>query len=130
MTIQETINVHLKSAILTSNKEVKDLLRVVIGEFNRIGKIIADEKAISIIKKMIENAKLVGNGSEVTILETYLPKQLNEDQMKMIVAQYAEDKKYTSIKDMGKIMNDFKTDYSGQYDGKVLSDYIKKYFTV
>ncbi len=129
MTIQETINVHLKNAILTSNKEVKDLLRVVIGEFNRVDKVVTDEKATSIIKKMIENAKLIGNGGEVLILETYLPKQLSEDQVKMLVAQLAEDKKYTSIKDMGKIMNDLKVEYAGRYDGKLASNYIKEFFT-
>lgn len=129
MTIQEQINQNLKNAILTSNKEVKDLLRVVIGEFNRIDKVVADEKAMSIIKKMIENAKTVGNEGEVVILEAYLPKQLSDEQLSLVISKIIEDKKYTSIKDMGKVMGDLKSQYSGQYDGKKASDLIKNCFS-
>lgn len=130
MTLQETINLHLKNAILTSNTDLKSLLRVLIGEFNRVDKIVGDEKVVSIIKKMIDNAKLVGNLNEVTILETYLPKQLNEDQLKTLIVQLVEEKKYTSMKDMGKIMSDLKNDFAGQYDGKIASTLIKNHFTV
>ena len=38
MTVQEKINGDLRVAMKESNKEAKDILRVVIGEFNRIGK--------------------------------------------------------------------------------------------
>jgi uncharacterized protein YqeY len=124
MTLQETINLHLKNAILTSNTEVKSLLRVVIGEMNREGKIVADEKVISIVKKMIDNAKIVGNLNEVTILETYLPKQLTEDELNTVISALIYNNNYT-IKDMGKIMGDLKSIYSGKYDGKLASTLIK-----
>lgn len=35
------------------------------------------DKATAILKKMVENAKLVGNMDEVFILEAYLPNQLS-----------------------------------------------------
>lgn len=124
MTLQETINLHLKNAILTSNTEVKSLLRVLIGEMNREGKIVEDEKVISIVKKMIENAKIVGNLNEVSILETYLPKQLTEEQLSGLISALVYNNNYT-IKDMGKIMAELKSKYSGQYDGKLASTIIK-----
>lgn len=130
MTLQETINLHLKNAILTSNTELKSLLRVLIGELNRIDKVVSDEKVMSVVKKMIENAKLIGKPNEVAILETYLPKQFTTDQLKMVIAQLVEDKKYTSIKDMGKIMGDLKNEFNGQYDGKLASDLVKSHFTI
>lgn len=124
MTLQDTINVHLKNAILTSNTEVKSLLRVLIGEMNREGKIVGDEKVISIVKKMIDNAKIVGNLNEVAILETYLPKQLSEEQLSGLISALIYNNNYT-IKDMGKIMAELKGKYSGQYDGKLASTLIK-----
>lgn len=125
MTLQEKIDVHLKNAILTSNTEVKSILRVLIGEMNREGKIIPDERVISIVKKLIENAKILGNHGEISILETYLPKQLSEEQLNALIVALIFENNYT-IKDMGKIMGDLKSKFSGQYDGKLASTLIKE----
>jgi uncharacterized protein YqeY len=139
MRIQEQIDLHLTNAILTSNKEVKSILRVLIGEFNRVDKIVSDEKAISIIKKMVDNAKernmnevdenrRASNFSEISILETYLPKQLSESELKTILEELINSNGYT-LKDMGKIMAFLKATYNGQYDGKLASELIKIVFT-
>jgi len=137
MTIQEQINVDLKSAMLAKNEYKKSILRVLIGEFNRVGKVVDDAKAQSIIKKMVENAtengKLSSKGEsslfEIAILNEYLPKQLTTDQLTMHISQLIEDKGYTSVKDMGKIMGDLKNQFGGQYDGRLASDLIKARFT-
>lgn len=128
-TIQEMINSDLKLAMLQKNENVKSLLRVVIGEFNRVDKIVSDEKAMSIIKKMVENAKMVGNLNEVTILEGYLPKQLSTDELALIIQSIISDNGFSSLKDMGKVMSILKDKYSGRYDGKIASDSIKKYLS-
>lgn len=39
------------------NESVKSLLRVIIGEFNRVGKEISDSEATQILKKMVKNAQ-------------------------------------------------------------------------
>lgn len=128
MTLEQKIANDLKQAMLQKNEAKKSLLRVVIGEFNRKGdgKEIGDAKATDVIKGMIENAKLVNNTDEVLILEEYLPKQLTKDQITMLVQQLIEDYKYTSIKDMGKVMNDLKSGFPGQYDGKLASEIVKE----
>lgn len=125
MTIQEKINQDLKEAMLSKNEPVKSLLRVVIGEFNRVDKILSDEKASSILKKMVDNAKEVGNEGEVVILEKYLPQQLTKDQLTGLVSSIIEDYGYSSMKDMGKIMAALKETHAGQYDGKLASEIIK-----
>lgn len=129
ITLQEEINIHLKNAILTSSTDVKSILRVLIGEFNRIGKTVTDEQVISIVKKMIENAKIIGGQErEIEILSTYLPKQLTEVQLSGIISALIFENNYTS-KDMGKVMASLKATYSGQYDGKLASTLIKDIFT-
>jgi uncharacterized protein YqeY len=125
MTVQEKINGDLRVAMKESNKEAKDILRVVIGEFNRIGKEISDANATSIIKKMVGNANEMNNISEANFLGRYLPKQLTEDQIDMLVSQIIEDESIDSIKGMGKIMNILQKEYAGQYDGKLASTIIK-----
>lgn len=125
ITLQEVINMHLKNAMLTSNTDVKSVLRVLIGEFNRIGKKVTDEQVVSIVKKMVENAKIIGgNEREIEILSTYLPKQLTEDQLSAIITALIFNNNYT-VKDMGAIMGVLKQSYSGQYDGKLASSIIK-----
>jgi len=136
MTIQEQIYIHLKNAILTSSDDVKSILRVVIGEFNRHGKNVSDDKAISIIKKLIDNAKERNvnevndekrkeNLNEINILETYLPQQLSESELRNVITNLKTSNGYTS-KDMGKIMTFLKENFSGSYDGKLASSIAKE----
>lgn len=128
MTLEERIAQDLKQAMLQKNEAKKSLLRVLIGEFNRKGdgKGIGDAKATDVIKGMIENAKLVNNNDEIVILEEYMPKQLTKDQLDMHISQFIEEKKYSSVKDMGKLMNDLKATFPGQYDGKLASELVKE----
>lgn len=128
MSIQEEIHVHLRNAILTSNGEVKSLLRVVIGEMNRQGKVLTNDQVISIIKKMIENAKIIGNQKEIAILETYLPQQLSEDELGGLISALIYANNY-GVKDMGKIMTALKEKYAGRYDGKLASTLAKDLLT-
>ena len=53
MTVQEHIVNDMKIAMREKNVEVRDLLRVVIGEFNREGKEVSDERATAVIKRMV-----------------------------------------------------------------------------
>lgn len=127
MTLQKQISLDLKKAILSKSDDEKNILRVVIGEFNRQGKDISDEAAISTIKKMVENATQQGNREEVLILEKYLPKQIDDVELKKIVLNYFETlNRSVTMKDMGGAMNFLKQNYGGKYDGKTASNLIKE----
>lgn len=126
MTLQKQINEHLKNAILTSNTNLKSILRVLIGEMNRIDKEVSDDKVISIVKKMIENAKLLNNETEVEILSTYLPKQMTADELKVVINHIINYTNLTTKKDMGKIMSLLKTNHGGTYDGKEASSILNQ----
>lgn len=126
MTIQEHIVNDMKIAMREKNVEVRDLLRVVIGEFNREGKDVSDEKATATIKKMVQNAKDQGNDSEATILEVYLPQQMDENELTLIINQIITVNGFDSMKDMGKVMSELKNDHAGQYDGKMASTLVRE----
>lgn len=110
-----------------------DLLGCVIAESSKQDKVPSDEKVISTIRKFIKGAedtlsfmnkmcldspydeiKKCTLNDEVVILDSYLPKQLDEVSIRTIITPF----KGQSI---GVVMKYFKDNYSGQYDGKEVS---------
>ena len=53
---------------------------------------------------------------EITIIQTYMPKQMSEDEAKAAVAAVISAIGASGIKDMGKVMAELKTKFSGQMD--------------
>ena len=126
MTIQEQVKADLKTAMLNKDEAKKSILRVLIGEFNREGKEVSDEKATAIIKKMVVNANDMGNTSEAALLEVYLPSQMDELELKRVLMNYIMNMDSPSMKDMGIVMAYLKENYSGQYDGKLASTLVRE----
>lgn len=126
MTLHEKINADMISAMKSRDREIVDLLRVVKGEFGRVGKDLSDDQAIPVIKKMVENAKELGNENEVLILEKYLPEMLGETQIKVIIAGIIQKNNYSGMQDMGKVMKEVKTlRTASQIDGRLASQITK-----
>ncbi len=53
---------------------------------------------------------------EITIIQSYMPKQLSEDDAKTAVAAAIKKVGAAGIKDMGKVMAELKAKYAGQMD--------------
>ena len=53
---------------------------------------------------------------EMTIIQSYMPKQMSEDDANAAVASVIKTIGAAGIKDMGKVMAELKTRYSGQMD--------------
>jgi len=120
MKLQERITLDIKKSMLSKQTERTTLLRTVIGEFNRIGKDISDDKAISIMKKMKENAESMNDVNEVKILSEYLPESLSEADTIKIVEDMCSKNSYTQ-RDMGIFMKEVKTKYGSTIDMKLVS---------
>ncbi|MFA5479715.1 MAG: GatB/YqeY domain-containing protein [Candidatus Muiribacteriota bacterium] len=87
----------------------------------------------NILKKFVKNAKetieLKKNGNmdysqdetELKILESYLPKQLTEEELMKIISELADNLPSKEKKFMGQIMKQLKENYDGQFDGKLAS---------
>ncbi|NJO62627.1 MAG: GatB/YqeY domain-containing protein [Richelia sp. RM2_1_2] len=58
MNIQKQIKQDLKTAMVNNDMAIKSILRVLLGEFDRVGKEVTDDQAVGVIKKMVENAVL------------------------------------------------------------------------
>ena len=54
--------------------------------------------------------------AEINIIEIFLPKQKNQDETQNIIENIIRENNFSTIKDMGKLMNIIKADYTGVID--------------
>ena len=116
------------STIRLINAAIKDRAIAVRSEENVKG--VTDEEILSILAKMIkqrqESAKQYEEAgrielaeqelSEIGIIETFLPKQMTENEMIETVDQTIQEIKADSIRDMGKVMGVLKQKHAGIMD--------------
>lgn len=62
----------------------------------------------------------------MAILQTFLPKQLSEAELIEIIEVMISITGATSVKDMGKVIGQIKSKYSGQVDMSIVSSMVKK----
>jgi uncharacterized protein YqeY len=60
--------------------------------------------------------------TEIAVIEKFLPSQLNQEELEKIVAGLIEGSPEAN---MGQIMGALKSEYAGQYDGKLASQVVK-----
>jgi len=129
MSLKIKISEDLKTAMKEKNTIKLGILRVLKAEIERNeqsanGKIeLPDGDVIKIVKKLIEGIKETTKDQvEIDALDLYLPKQMNEDEIKAIIALV----KQSGISQMGEFMKYFKVYHDGEYDGKLLSNLVKE----
>jgi len=139
MTLREKINEQFNTALKSKNKTLVSTFRLILAAIkerdiaNRTeGKKeeIKDPEIIKVLRKMKkqrqESADLYKKGgrqelleaeeAEIKIIDTFLPKQLSEEETKKICKEIIESLGASSIKDMGKIMGQLKQKYSDSID--------------
>ena len=125
-------------------KSVVTMLRAAIKQIEVDQRIELDDEAIiDIIAKQIKqkNNAIVefANGNrqdlvdltnnEIELLMKYLPEQLSEDEVKVIVADAIATTGASNMKDMGKVMGIVTNATKGKAEGKLISDLVKKALT-
>ncbi len=66
---------------------------------------------------------------EIAVIEKFLPQQLNEEELKTIIASIIAEVGATSAADMGKVMGAANKKLAGQADGKTISAVVKELLT-
>ena len=139
MSTRENINAAMKDAL--KNKEMERLatIRLIIAAIK--DKDInsrtdgrndgIDESGVlsllqSMIKQRNESSKIFRENNrpeladkedaEIRIIESFLPKQLSDDEVAKIVGEIIASTGAAGIKDMGKVMGELKAKYAGQLD--------------
>jgi len=148
MTLREKINEQFNSALKSKNKTLISTLRLVLSAIkdkdiaNRSGEKkdnVKDDEIIKLLRKMKkqrqDSAELYKKGdredllnieeAEIKIIDSFLPKQLSEDQTKKICEEVIKSLGKPNIKDMGKIMSLLKKKYSDSIDFTKVSVIVK-----
>tara|TARA_B100001013_G_C24437243_1_gene374257 strand:- start:117 stop:575 length:459 start_codon:yes stop_codon:yes gene_type:complete len=148
MSLREKINGQLNFALKNKNKILVSTLRLILAAIkerdiaNRTvekKEDVKDPEIIKVLQKMKkqrrDSADLYQKGgrkelleaeeAEIKIIDTFLPKQLNDDETKKICKEVIESLGATSIKDMGKIMGTLKEKYANAIDFSKVNIIIK-----
>lgn len=144
MNIQNLINHDIKQAMLAKDVEKLAALRSVKSAFlleaSKDGRSeISDEIALKIIAKLVkqrkDSAQIYNEQNRQDLekdeleqlkhLEVYLPKQLSEDEIKIIIDTIVDDLGAVSMKDMGRVMSDANKKIGSQADGKVIANIVR-----
>ena len=148
MTLREKINKQFNTVLKSKNKTSVSTFRLILAAIkerdiaNRTGwkkEEVKDPEIIKVLRKMKkqrqESADLYKKGrrqelleveeAEIKIIDTFLPKQLNEEETKKICEETIELVGASSIKDIGKIMGFLKQKYSDSIDFTKVNTIVK-----
>ena len=146
--MRSLLDTNLKEAIRSQEKQrlatlrlinaaIKDRDIAVRSEENTEG--VSDSDIILILSNMVKQRKhsiiqyeesgrielAEREREEIKIIEEFLPNQLSEKEIREEILEIIESKEKLSIKDMGKIMGELKTNFSGRMDFGKASEIVK-----
>ncbi|BFU76896.1 GatB/YqeY domain-containing protein [Arcobacter sp. 15-2] len=144
MSLKEQLKSDLKEAMKAKDIKKRDSIRSIntmikqIEVDERIE--LDDAKIIQLIQKGVKQREeaiiqfkeakrddLVANEQEqIDIFSLYLPKQLTDDELEILIQTIIDEVSASSMKDMGKIMNPAKEKVAGRADGKRINQVVKK----
>ena len=152
MSLRATLNDAMKEAMKAKDAKRLATVRLILAalkdrdiaarsETSR--ELLGDDEILSLLAKMIkqreESAAVYRQGgrpelaeneeAEIVIIRTFMPKQMDEAQMKAELAKVIAETGAASIKDMGKVMAVLKERYAGQMDFARASAIVKETLT-
>lgn len=142
--LKDKVSKDLASAMKSKDEKLTMALRnirtkIIEAEKKQVGSQVSDQEVISILSKLAKERKqsieayqkanrndLVENEEfELKVIESYLPKQMTSEEITEKVLEIIKENNFSTIKDMSKVMKLFNERYSGQADGKTVSDIVK-----
>ena len=96
-------------------------------EIKLLQKLVKQRKdSLEIYQKQDRTDLAEKEAEEIAIIEKYLPKQLDEAELKNVLAKIIESTGASSMKDMGKVMGLASKQLAGKADGKTISAMVKQ----
>ena len=147
MPLKKQIEDKLNEALKAKDKNTYPTLRLIVSAIkdaeiagrSKGQKEIKDSDIIVILKKMIKQRNescevykkagrtelLENETKEINVINTFLPKQLSEDETKKICEEAIKSVGASSMKDMGKVMGMLKSKHADKLDFSKVSGIIK-----
>jgi len=132
MTLIDEIKKDQLNARKSKNKSKTSLLTTLIGECENKTD-LSDQEVIKIITKFKKNAlqiielgnthQVIHSQNEVSILDTYIPKQLTEEELENMIQYIINHEPGIS---MGDVMKQLLKKHKGLFDGRLASTIVKR----
>ena len=144
--MREQFTAQMKEAMKSGQKRRLDTIRLITAalkdkdiEARGLGKTVSDDDILSLLQKMVksrqesleiydkagrEDLALVER-EEIGIIQTFLPKPMDEAEAAAAIEAAIAEVGATSIKDMGKVVGVLKSKYSGKMDFAKASGAVK-----
>lgn len=138
MGLEDQIRIDMNGALKSGQKEKLSTLRTALAQIKdeRINKRkdLTDEDVIGVLMRAVKSRKdsidLYRKGgrqdlvdketAEVELIQSYLPEQMSEDEVRKIVAEIVQSSGAGDIKDIGKVMGPAMARLKGKADGKLV----------
>lgn len=144
MSLQQEVMTKLKEAMKAKDKVALESLRaiksaILIAQTSGDNKELTTEDEIKLVQKLVkqrkdsaalyieQNRKDLADPelAQVAVLTQFLPTQMNEAELKTIIADIISKVGANSMKDMGKVMGVASKQLAGKADGKAISNVVK-----
>ena len=144
MSLQTEVMTKLKEAMKAKDKVALESLRAIksallLAQTSGDSKELSPEDEIKLVQKLVKQRKdsatlyqEQGRNdladpelAQIVVLEQFLPEQMDEDELKTVIATIIEKVGASSMKDMGKVMGMASKELAGKADGKAISNVVK-----
>jgi len=149
MNLFDQISDDIRLAMLARDKEKLEALRnakkvLLEAKTAKAGnEELSDETAIRAIAKLVKQGRdsaeiykqqnrpdlYEPEMAQVKVLESYLPKQMDDIELTAVIKTIIEKTGATSIREMGKVIGIASKELAGKADGKLISDKVKSLLT-
>ncbi|MFC2948394.1 GatB/YqeY domain-containing protein [Virgibacillus sediminis] len=145
MTLLDQLNQDMKQAMKNKEKEKLKVIRMVKASLQnesiKLGNdTLSEDEELTVLsrelkqrKDSLQEFKAAGRDdlvqdleTEVDILQKYMPDQLTDEELEMIVQQVIQEVNATSKKDMGKVMSAVMPKVKGRADGSQVNKLVQK----
>ena len=146
MLYTELINEDLKKAMLAREKEKLEAIRAVKTAFilarsdKGAGSVLDEAEEIKILQKLVKQRKDTAaiyreqnrpdlcekELLEASVIEKYLPAQMSEQEISVVVKRIIQESGAAGMKDMGKVMGLATRELAGKADEKIISAIVKQ----
>jgi len=145
MALEENVMTALKEAMKAKDQAAMRTLRsikaaILLFKTSGSGDELNEEAEIKLLQKMVKQRKESAGifhqqnrldlaqteEEEIAVLQTFLPTQLDEAALTIIIQQIINDTGATSAKDMGKVIGQANKQLAGKAEGKVISEVVKQ----
>ena len=144
MSLLDTINQDLKTAMKSGDDVGKRTLRGLKAAITRAEKEkgnqpLTDDEILAVLQKQAKQRRdsieayqqagrddlVAEESAELAVIETYLPQQMSEEEIRTVAQRVIEEVGATGPRDMGKVMGKLMPQLRGKADGRLVNQVVR-----